>query len=331
MPAYADKQILSAIEIGSKGVKGTAYEISGKDIEEHYATKKIYDRKINPNLMSGISSDGYLKEERIKDAANAVKAIFTELKALDPQFIVIVSSTAFEKIQNSTVLKNAIRDATGQELQAITSDDEIYYGLLACIPQKRIANSILLDIGSGNTKVGYLTPFSSNRFESAVFKYGTVTLKEAATAAGGDYREQLSTLYRNEISPILKKVIQDKPGLSSPNRRVYIVGGASWATANFARPQDIEKPYVNLKLAEIKNINHQFIVGKFNLQPQKAEAQTELAKIRDVFTTEDLQSGSTLLYSILADIDAGQRKIIFPREGGWIIGYMFAKYNESIK
>lgn len=327
--AIADNKVVSAIEIGSKGIKAVAYQISGLDNEEQYVAKKIFDQKINPTIMSGVV-DGNIKAEKIEETAKAVDVLFRQLKLLDPQFIVIVSSTAFDKINNKSALEKAIRDITGQDIRYIRGDEEIYYGLLSCVPQKRISGSILIDIGSGNTKLGYSTPMSANGFESVVLKYGTVTLKEAAMASG-NFKDNLAALYNSDIGSPLRKAIQDKPGLANPNRRIYIVGGASWAAANMARPQDIDKQYVTLKLTEISAINRQLLDGGYTPNNLSPKAEKTITNIMDVFTPEDLQSGTTILTSMLTDLGGDRRKIIFPREGGWVIGYMFAQYNDINK
>lgn len=281
--------------------------------------------------MSGVV-DGNLKAEKIEETAKAVDTLFRQLKLLDPQFIVIVSSTAFNStINNLTALENAIRDITGHPVQHITKEEEIYYGLLSCVPQKRIGGSILIDIGSGNTKLGYSTPMSASGFESVVLKYGTVTLKEAAMVTG-NFRDNLTLLYSSNMGAVLRKEVQNKPGLANLNRRIYIVGGASWAAANMIKPQDIDKQYVTLKLAEIITLNRQLLERTYttpnNLNPK---SEKTISSIMDVFTPEDLQSGTTILASILADLGGDKRKIIFPREGGWVIGYMFAQYNDLNK
>ncbi|MDD2775764.1 MAG: hypothetical protein PHU06_07405 [Gallionella sp.] len=324
--AIADNKVVSAIEIGSKGIKAVAYQISGFDNEGQYVAKKIFDQKINPTIMSGVV-DGNLKTEKIEETTKAVDTLFRQLKLLDPQFIVIVSSSSFEKISKSSriALEKAIRDITGQDIRYISGSEEIYYGLLSCVPQSKMSGSILIDIGSGNTKLGYSTS-NANGFESVTLKYGTVTLKEAAMASG-NFKDNLTALYNSDVGSPLRKAIQDKPGLANLNRRIYIVGGASWAAANMARPQDIEKQYVTLKLSEIMTLNRQLLDRDYNPNNISPNAEKTITKIMDVFTPEDLQSGTTILTLMLKDLGGDRRKIIFPREGGWVVGYMFAQYN----
>lgn len=144
--------------------------------EEEYSTKVIFKKDFNPNLMSGVANR-LLQKDRIKSAADAAQSLFEELKRLDPQFIVIVASTAFDNIDNRDELSGAIKAATGQQLHFISAEQELFYGMLAAIPKRRLNNSILIDIGSGNTKIGYATPMSRTGFEAINIPLGTVTLK----------------------------------------------------------------------------------------------------------------------------------------------------------
>lgn len=321
--AAAERQVLAAIEIGSKGIKAIAVEmnVAGKS-EDEIASKTVYKNDLNPNIMSGVTNR-LLQKDRIKSATDATVTLFNELKKLDPQFIVLVASTAFDNVDNRDELSTSIKAATGQSLDFITGEDELYFGLLAAIPKKLLSRAILIDVGSGNTKIGYSTPMNKNGFEAINIPFGTVTLKEKAKVSS------VQAIIQNEILPNINKLIQDKPGITNPTRTIYILGGASWALTNLAYPEEYVKPYAQVKLNGLKQISNSINSDTFIPKQGSEKYNSEVSKIFEVFTPADLKAGGTLLISILQEIGGDRRRIVFPRESGWIFGYMYSKYYEN--
>lgn len=319
----ADKIILSAIEIGSKGIKAVAVEANhlNNDADE-LDTKIIYRKEINPTIMSGVENR-LLKKDRIQAAAQATSTLFNDLKKFDPQFIVIVASTAFDQIDNKSELIEAIKNTTGKDLAFIKGEDELYFGLLSAVPKKRINSSILIDIGSGNTKIGYATPMAKLQFEAINIPYGTVTLKDKAKSSS------VSSVIQSEIIPYLRNESQDKPGVKNLTRTIYILGGASWALSNLAHPEEFQRNSARISFEKLKQISNDINNDKFTPKNGNDKYNAEVIKIFDVFTTDDLKAGGTLLVSILDEINGNRRKIIFPRQSGWIFGYMYARYFEG--
>lgn len=329
--SYAQGVVLAGIEIGSRGVKASAVRLIDDPKSDEYTVEKLYRRTINPDLVRGMR-DGLLQEDRIAAARKAVEEVYSELKTYAPESIVVVASTAFERVQNRGALAIAIKEATGQDLEFIRADEEIYYAMLAAVPKRRLHESVLIDVGSGNTKAGYASSASATNFESITLPFGTVTLKEAARTAGAeDFTGSLERILREQISPAARATAVAKPGLATPNKRIYIIGGASWAAATLARPQDIEKPYVRLRLEDLQALATSLASANFSPNHSDPAIQKEINQVRDVFTTDDLRSGIGILRSILAAWGAAQRLVVFPRagaEGGWLYGYMFAKFND---
>jgi Ppx/GppA phosphatase family len=321
----ANAQVISAIEIGSKGIKGIAYDL-GKLEEE--LPKKIYSANAITDLMLG-EKDGYLQEDRIKASAQAVKVMFEELKQKDPVFFVIAASTAFDKIKNRTILQNAIKEATGKDLQFISSDEEMNYGLRAAVPQKYIYESILIDIGGGNTKIGYVTPMSANGFESFTIPYGSVKLTDMAASLNGEFITSLNKIASSSLRDAIKQGMIGRYGLTNPARRIYIQGGASWAVANFAKPELILKRNVLLNYNDISKVNNNFESGVFSINSTNDSANKEIFSIMEKFSPNQLQSGSRILKTVISELGGNTRLIIFPRNEGWIAGYLFANFNSS--
>lgn len=129
--------------------------------------------------------------------------------------------------------------------------------------------------------------------------------------------------------PSLRSSIQDKPGVSSLTRTVYILGGASWALTNLAFPDEYSKAYALAKLSGLRQVSESINSDTFVPKQGSDMYNSEVARIFEVFTPEDLKAGGTLLVSILQEIGGDKRRILFPRESGWIFGYMYARYYEK--
>ena len=331
LPGLSHADVLAAIELGSKGIKAIAIDYNGRAVTGEQTYKVLLREDIKADLIGG-ASDGFLSEKKIADAATAVATLFARLKSLDPQYFTIVGSTSIVKYNNFEVLNNAIADKVklkNDAIKYITSDEEIFYALKASVRNKYLPKSILIDIGSGNTKIGYYSPMSPNGFESTMIDYGTKKLADKAIAAGGDYKSALKKIVQDEVSPTLSKAIQSQPGIASRQRKIYIEGGASWAVATYAHPELIEKPFTYLTLAEVEAVGNRFDREDLAIQAKTEAAEAAFLKIGDNFDPKQLQAGSTILRTILREIGAGQRTIVFNREGGWILGYIITEYNRK--
>jgi hypothetical protein len=282
----ADDKVLSAIEIGSKGIKAIAYRVDDADKKARTVSKIVFDQTINTDLLSG-AVDGNLLEANIDKTAKAIASLLAEMKKLDPGFFLLAASSAFEPIKNKEALQAAVLRATGQSIRFITVEDEVYYGLIGGVPIDQAEKSILVDIGSGNTKLGYQTPMGDTRLEALALRYGTVSLKEAGTTGGNYSKDAMAKALEKELAAVLRPAIKKKRGLADAARSIYIVGG------DFSPP---------------------------------GSPKPDVAAVQHVFTNDDLQAGTTLLTKVLKDLGAQQRKIFFTRESRWIRGYMLSIY-----
>lgn len=325
--------VLAGIEIGSKGIKAIAIDYAAKEDSKQpgeQGYKIIFREDIKADIIEG-AKNGLLDTDKIAEGAKAIEVLFRKLKKYDPQSFSIVGSTSFDNYTNTKVLEDAVFEKIGLRIGFITLDEEIFYALKASVRAKYAEKSILIDVGSGNTKIGYATPMSAKGFESMRFEYGTKSLSAKASSMGGDYLENLKQIANSEIIPAIDAAIQKQPGLESIHRRIYIEGGASWAVASFAQPQNIKNSFTYLTMKEIDNVTGRFYKNDLSSNANTEVGENTFIKISDNFDTKQLQAGATILKTILSRIKAEQRRIIFNRNGGWIIGYILAKHNEKNK
>ena len=99
----------------------------------------------------------------------------------------------------------------------------------------------IFDIGSGNTKGGYITLQDEDYFECSSFSFGTVSLTERiqklAKRKGITYLEAARTIepqIKQEVSAEINRI----PGYTnSEYKYTCLVGGAVWAFISFTKPE----------------------------------------------------------------------------------------------
>lgn len=317
-----------AIEIGSKGIKGAVF--SYPDNGNLSQAETLFDQKINVGIV-GTMKERRFSEPGIRETAEAVSKLAREAqpalrKSNAAETCLVVGSSGVAVADNKDQLASAVRQATGADMSFLTAEEESRYALISTIyPPERRAASILLDIGSGNTKIGYVT--MDGRHFALDVPYGTVTLKKAALVQSGtDVEVAVNAAIRQKILPDYREQLQNRPGLTNRSQ-VYWVGGAAWATATFTHPElagdefvplskeDIEKFLLALKRDAWRNPD----LSKLD-STSRDIASREIQKVMDVFTREDLIAGVGLMKALTRTLNP-EASIRFPRKGQWLVGY----------
>src|SRR5262249_23769413 len=99
------------------------------------------------------------------------------------------------------------------------------------------ASSILIDIGSGNTKGGMRE--GDNRFVTFAIPYGTVTFTDLVKMRAGknSFPKTAASLRDEVLVPALMGQLKEKAALTK-RERIYLSGGIVWAMATLVRPQN---------------------------------------------------------------------------------------------
>jgi len=326
--------VYGGVEIGSKGVKAQAYKIALKD-DEFYDLNEILRESINTTIISGVKESGKFSKEGIEETAQAVKTFVDKLKekSVPSENIFIVASSAIASVGNKDELANRVKELTGYDLEFLTVKDEVLFSIAGSIPPKYLYNSVLVDIGSGNTKIGYLEKIGkSTNVKNFEIPYGTVSLTEKANK-GKNFKNELTSILNNEVLPGLKKESQKNPAYVN-RKNVFLVGGIVWANTTLQKQSQIEDAYVKLTLEDIKTFTQNIRknpdkVLNPNLSKLKPElrekAKKQIDKVKDVFTAENLYSGSMLLETIGKTWGFDKKALKFPRYGNWLVGYVVLK------
>jgi exopolyphosphatase/pppGpp-phosphohydrolase len=329
------KGLYAGIEIGSKGVKGMVVEILPTDEEGFYNLNEIMRHNIDTSIISGVAKTGMFTDEAIEETATAVKKIMdiiVERANIKKEDIHIVGSSALAYVQNAGTLEVRVNKMTGSNMGFAYKDTEVLYGLIGSVPNKYQASALLIDVGSGNTKFGYLVD-GGKGIVSAELPYGTVSLTDEAkkiNPSGANYPSTLSDISVNKLAPLLKQESTKNPPVLE-RAPVFMVGGAVWAMATILYPENHDT-FMRIKTEDINRFYEMAVKKKngiFNVDLSKiknketrANAEKQINSVKKVFTPDNIMAGATILKSISENLKLNGREIYFSRYGSWIFGYI---------
>ncbi len=328
------RDLYAGIEIGSKGVKAMVIELMPADEEGFYNVDERLRRSINTTIISGVAEIGLFQKEAIEETARAVKELFDlALKeGVKSEDVFIVGSSAFYKAKNRDELSEKIAELTGHKMDFVDKKGEVFYNIIGSIPQKHRTKALLIDIGSGNTKIGYLEEEQSKTV-SVEIPYGTVSFAEKAKEgklSTTAYISHLSKLSQTEVSQRLKQEVSRKPSLVN-RRPVFMVGGIVWAMVTILYPEK-QDSFLRIKTEDInrfynlvtkkKDAIFDIDLSKIKDESIKKKAEKQLQSVKDVFSVDNLIAGATILKVISEDLKLKGKEIYFARNGSWLWGYI---------
>jgi exopolyphosphatase/pppGpp-phosphohydrolase len=323
--------IYGGVEVGSKGVKAQAYRIGFKG-DEFYDLQEVFRESINTTIIAGVKETGAFSKDGIEETAQAVKTLIEKLKekGVPGNNIFVVTSSAISSVKNRDELAKRVEELTGYKLEFLTVKDEVLYGIAGAVPPKYFYSSIFVDVGSGNTKIGYLEKVGDSiNVRSFELPYGTVSLTERASK-GKDFRRELAGVLSKEVEPVLKREAQKNPAYLN-RKNVFLVGGIVWAMSTLQKPEQVEEAYVRLSASDIKNFmqairqNPDRVLNPdlSKLKPEvRDKAKKQIEKVKDVFSVDNLYAGGMLLESLGKGLKFEKRNLLFPRYGNWLVGYV---------
>lgn len=347
--------LYGGIEVGSKGIKATA--IRAKETDEGHSLKLIYAEVINTTLMQ--LKDNKFAPDAIRDTALAVTKLLAkmrdELKVPDAHIGIVGSSGL--KAENPQDLVKAVRDRTGKQMSFLDVESEVQLSVVGTIPQRYRSRdgvwkdnrgiSVLMDIGSGNTKGGYQllrqlpTGTPDYDYVTVGIPKGTVSFTNEINQAVGDTGDQTDFVKKaKELAPAsirasLRKEMERKPGLVN-RQRVYLSGGIVWAMATLLHPddrralvpitsEDVDLFYRNVTsdpdtLQKFLNPN---LTKRITNAQVRAEAEKEIETVRNTFSPRNLIAGAEILKAVSSEFQLRQKRIRFARYSylAWILSY----------
>jgi exopolyphosphatase/pppGpp-phosphohydrolase len=337
--AAAQPSYFAGIDLGSRGAKAYIYAFTEEG--ENLQAQIVFKDTVNTKLVSSAQGKMFTSAG-IEEATAAVTRLVGEMRAaagekgIAPQYY-LVGSSGVAAFENRAELKSVVDAATGMSLEFVDARTEAEDALRSAVPSKRLQEAILVDIGSGNTKLGCMT---GTVFNSEEIPYGSTTLRKTV-APEKDYDAGLQESL-TKVAGAYRVSRMNTPCLGN-RKRFYLVGGAPWATATYARPEAQGWGYVPLARQDVDGFFTSLRSGKWNqdeprftFDPKVTAAQqakirkdnlAERTNVQNVFGREDLMAGVSLIRTVL---DEGNPKasVYFVRNGNYLFGYALGKFKD---
>ncbi len=354
--------LYGGIEVGSKGVKATAIRVTAN--EEGYGIKLVYAEVVNTTIMQ--LKDNRFAPEIIRDTAQAISKLVARMNGeykVPLERINIIGSSGV-RADNPQDLINAVREKTGKMMSFLDVETEVQLSIVGTIPQRyRTKNggwsdnrgiSMLLDVGSGNTKGGYQiirqvpTGEADYDYVTVGIPKGTVSFTNEINQAAGEAADLAVFAQKaKELSPVsvrtsLRKEMERKPGLFN-RQRVYLTGGIVWAMATLLHPED-RRTFVPISAEEIDMFYRMVTSDTESLQKllnpnltrripnrqTRLEAEKEIESVRNAFSPRNLIAGAEILKAVKTDFNLSGKRVRFARYGylSWILSYVRLQVGE---
>lgn len=345
--APADPGPVGGIEVGSKGVKpivlvfkatpdGTDYDIASaadkelKEANTDLGNPKDGGREFDPDRF----------DQTVKAVARFHQRLTGEHKLPADRTHVVVSSGVFSGLAPDAVeparakLAAAIKAATGREPGFVDATKETEYAARGTIPPAARGTALLIDIGSGNVRVGGYRP---DGFKAVAVEYGTGRFQREVAKQAEAARRPFAEVAAEMREPLLGKPFREKlaaAGILADRTEVHMVGGASWALSTFTQPGKVRDTRVPVgagdvarfaALARLAPVDaRKAVLDAVPDAAAQAPAATEVDRVQKVFTPDQLVAGGEILQALAAECKLGDKKVMFFRKGpsAWIAGYL---------
>lgn len=331
---FASVDNYCSVEIGSKGVKARLYRIR-ENAEGYLLGTEEYKNNVNTTIV-GSMQDGKFSDAAMDETAKAVKGEMDKMLEQSPKCkAFVVGSSGVAKASNKDVFAQKVTALTAQAMDFVTPEKEAEYAFLASVPPKYRKDALLIDIGSGNTKLAYR---NGDEIKTLEIPYGSVSLKKEmqekqnADFSSDDYKKKITAL----IQPDFRSKAQSQPKLLN-HTRLYWNGGAAWATATYTYPEFAEEDVVRIQQQDISNFIKKLegsarfdfptSIPKKTSESAKKAHEKDWEKVQSTFSREDLLSALNLMQVMMKEGNPKSR-INFLRNGQWLYAYTRDKFTQ---
>jgi exopolyphosphatase/pppGpp-phosphohydrolase len=326
LQGYA-QNLYGGIEIGSKGVKMSVIDVENAK-KSIYTIKEFWTE--NAGVAKGISVDGKLAEDDMDNASSIVALNYDKLlktHKIPNDKIFIVASSGVGLASNANELVQKVKNYTGKDMEVISSKLESKLMYRGCVPPKMYGNSLLVDIGGGNTKGGYAEVINDNMvFFPLNLDLGTITLTEKINKEVGntslDKFLAANFKFQTILSGKLEEMFKERP-LTKKKLNVYLSGGAVWAfyTLFYGKPAD---NYSEITLEDVQEYNA-MVQNNFAKFTDMATTNKEAERVLKTYSQKHLIAANSILMHALEDLgELKTKKLYFAKNGqiAWLLSYI---------
>ncbi len=338
--------LYAGIEIGAKGIKLSVIDVKLTNGENDYTLK------LDTSINTDAAALSYQSEKETHDAITVLYGIIQQRYDIPAQRIhIVISSGLKQELDKYNKVEYFAGIIRPKELDPkikigyITVDQEAQLSFKGIVPQMNRLTANQLDVGSGNTKGGYLD--ANRNFVPVTFPIGTKSFQRLLESRINgnlslfDYRKAAEKLIIDSLGRMVVYQFREKSDLKSRDI-VYLSGGIVWCIASLIHPEMIRQNHVELTLQDINDFQNMVTTDFENLtkpdlsKMSSEDANASMANIKRVLNTYDqkaLISGSVWLQELISQLNTTNpnKKFIFPRYAyvGWISGYIIDKISRQ--
>lgn len=309
----------AGIEIGTKGMKTTILELLNLK-KDTYSTVDSWTE--NYPFGAAISKDSKSLTEDLNKTILLIQNNFEKLniqKAVPSKNIFIVISPGLVSTKNAKDFLKKIEKEIKIKPRVISTEDEIKLMMIGGIPFNTLEESVILDIGSENTKGGYLTKLKKANtyfFSPIKLKYGTVSLTkkiEEKSKKNEDENFKLKSNLNDSIKNVFGDVMNANE-LFQKRKNFFFTGGVVWGFIMLTKEYDNEE-YKLFTLNEVKKYRQELTTNFSKFEKMK-EKNSEINLLLKNYTQENLISGSNILINFMENIkNIDDKKVYFISSG----------------
>lgn len=360
--AQAGQTRYGVVEIGASGVKVTAFSFARGSAREprggrDRATSSTYER-YESSVVASFNENPVARDIEQVDAT--VQSVLTAISRLQREHnvprnnIVTVGSSSVAAVSHSGRLADALR-ARNVDLEYISAAQEAELVARWIVPATRYDQAMIVDVGSGNTKGGFIVGTPPNTgFEAFEMRYGSRSLVARVDGLNGNnarnWNATLVTAARRDIGGEARAAVARNPGFAT-RPRAYLVGGAVWALAAVMHPGPSVDPnthWVPLTTRDIAAFREAAFADRaFNIETNtglaarlstlrstnpalETEARALVQRVSEVIAPNQARAGAEILSVLSREFRFGQKQaLFFSKEGlyAWPSMYLLRRLN----
>lgn len=322
------QNLYAGIEVGGKGLK--VYIIDVRNIEKEIVVIENFWSD-NISLLGGVIANGAMTDADMNVTTQKVaveyKKLLEEYK-IEKNKIYIVISSGVSIANNTSILVDRIKKDIDVTAGVITTEKESKFLFKTGVPIKFQEDALLLDIGSGNTKGGFIEKKDGTyTFINLNMNFGTVSLSELLSKQNKLYNfndfVNATDSYYATLSNDIKNIFEAK-NRCFDKKKVYMSGGSPWAFYTLFYEDETKLNFLEFNPADVitydDNLRNNF--EKFRVLAKKNK---EAARVLKTFTRENLIVSNSILKATIANIkNIGSKKIFFAKqpEVSWVVTYI---------
>jgi hypothetical protein len=323
-------ELFGIIEIGTKGVKSVVVEIGSMERNKNCSEDNTELTQYSIKYSLEPRNTNPVEKASLEDTVKAARKLFDEMTknlSVDSRQIYLVGGISdINLFPHKDELKKALEQGLPKmEMDWVTPEQEVvwsFHEVLKMIPEpyraKRKKEVVVLDIGSGYAKGGYLEKYADGKEEiiSAVVPWGTQTFTDEINKSNKSqvaFHEVAEKLCQDTLFPIIHDKLSNKLGFVN-STRVYLIGGIAWATSTLVHPND-NGPFPVMNVKDFDTLHNQAI---------SPNAAANLDKVRNAFSPDNIVAGLKILKAFSEEMGFKDKKMFFIRDSlyAWPLGYI---------